>query len=673
MENYIVSARKYRPSTFESVVGQRALTTTLKNAIATRKLAHAYLFCGPRGVGKTTCARIFAKTINCMNLTAEGEACNECESCVSFNEQRSYNIHELDAASNNSVDDIRQLVEQVRIPPQIGKYKVYIIDEVHMLSTSAFNAFLKTLEEPPHHAIFILATTEKHKILPTILSRCQIYDFNRIGVEDTVEHLSYVAAKEGISAEPEALNVIALKADGGMRDALSIFDQVVSFTGGNITYQGVIENLNVLDYDYYFRLTDYLLSNNVSDALLLFNDVLNKGFDGGHFITGLSGHFRDLLVSRDAVTLPLLQVGASIRERYQAQAQKCPLPFLYRAMKLCNDCDLNYRASKNKRLLVELTLIQVAQLTAEGDDAGVGRSPKQQLKPVFSQAAPTASGRPKTASGRQTTTVESSVQVVSPQSQGASPSLAKATSGRSQADTASSQIVPEQSQATVSVSAERIKPSGSQNVTSAMKADALPSEKVSAAASSVEAPSKVYRTVAASSVDAGDSSVVKENRKVPRIKISTLGMSIKNPQREEPAPAAPADIRKVDSEPEEDFIFNERDLNYYWQEYAGSLPMEQVAIAKRMQVLRPVLLRNSTTFEVVVDNEIAAKDFTALIPELQTYLRGRLKNSKVVMKVRVSASTENVLPVGRVEKFQMMARKNQSLMQLKEEFGLELY
>lgn len=673
MENYIVSARKYRPSTFESVVGQRALTTTLKNAIATRKLAHAYLFCGPRGVGKTTCARIFAKTINCMNLTAEGEACNECESCVSFNEQRSYNIHELDAASNNSVDDIRQLVEQVRIPPQIGKYKVYIIDEVHMLSTSAFNAFLKTLEEPPHHAIFILATTEKHKILPTILSRCQIYDFNRIGVEDTVEHLSYVAAKEGISAEPEALNVIALKADGGMRDALSIFDQVVSFTGGNITYQGVIENLNVLDYDYYFRLTDYLLSNNVSDALLLFNDVLNKGFDGGHFITGLSGHFRDLLVSRDAVTLPLLQVGASIRERYQAQAQKCPLPFLYRAMKLCNDCDLNYRASKNKRLLVELTLIQVAQLTAEGDDAGVGRSPKQQLKPVFSQAAPTASGRPKTASGRQTTTVESSVQVVSPQSQGASPSLAKATSGRSQADTASSQIVPEQSQATVSVSAERIKPSGSQNATSAMKADALPSEKVSATASSVEAPSKVYRTVAASSVDAGDSSVVRENRKVPRMKISTLGMSIKNPQREEPAPAAPADIRKVDSEPEEDFIFNERDLNYYWQEYAGSLPMEQVAIAKRMQVLRPVLLRNSTTFEVVVDNEIAAKDFTALIPELQTYLRGRLKNSKVVMKVRVSASTENILPVGRVEKFQMMARKNQSLMQLKEEFGLELY
>ena len=408
MENYIVSARKYRPSTFESVVGQRALTTTLKNAIATQKLAHAYLFCGPRGVGKTTCARIFAKTINCMTPTADGEACNQCESCVAFNEQRSYNIHELDAASNNSVDDIRQLVEQVRIPPQIGKYKVYIIDEVHMLSASAFNAFLKTLEEPPRHAIFILATTEKHKILPTILSRCQIYDFNRISVEDTVNHLSYVASKEGISAEPEALNVIAMKADGGMRDALSIFDQVVSFTGGNITYKSVIDNLNVLDYEYYFRLTDCFLANKVSDALLLFNDVLNKGFDGSHFITGLSSHFRDLLVGKDPVTLPLLEVGASIRQRYQEQAQKCPLPFLYKAMKLCNECDLNYRISKNKRLLVELTLIQVAQLTTEGDDVNGGRSPKQTIKPVFSQPAAAQPSQVASASSVQQAPVHSS-------------------------------------------------------------------------------------------------------------------------------------------------------------------------------------------------------------------------------------------------------------------------
>ena len=363
MENYIVSARKYRPSTFESVVGQRALTTTLKNAIATQKLAHAYLFCGPRGVGKTTCARIFAKTINCMTPTTDGEACNECESCVAFNEQRSYNIHELDAASNNSVDDIRQLVEQVRIPPQIGKYKVYIIDEVHMLSASAFNAFLKTLEEPPRHAIFILATTEKHKILPTILSRCQIYDFNRISVEDTVNHLSYVAAKENITAEPEALNVIAMKADGGMRDALSIFDQVVSFTNGNITYQAVIDNLNVLDYEYYFRLTDAILSGNVRASLLILNEILGKGFDGQNIITGLAGHFRDLLVCRDESTLVLFEVGASIRERYKEMAKHCPDQLLFKAIELANACDLNYRASRNKRLLLELTLIQICQLT----------------------------------------------------------------------------------------------------------------------------------------------------------------------------------------------------------------------------------------------------------------------------------------------------------------------
>ena len=618
MENYIVSARKYRPSTFESVVGQRALTTTLKNAIATQKLAHAYLFCGPRGVGKTTCARIFAKTINCMTPTADGEACNQCESCVAFNEQRSYNIHELDAASNNSVDDIRQLVEQVRIPPQIGKYKVYIIDEVHMLSASAFNAFLKTLEEPPRHAIFILATTEKHKILPTILSRCQIYDFNRISVEDTVNHLSYVASKEGISAEPEALNVIAMKADGGMRDALSIFDQVVSFTGGNITYKSVIDNLNVLDYEYYFRLTDCFLANKVSDALLLFNDVLNKGFDGSHFITGLSSHFRDLLVGKDPVTLPLLEVGASIRQRYQEQARKCPLPFLYKAMKLCNECDLNYRISKNKRLLVELTLIQVAQLTTEGDDVSGGRSPKQTIKPVFSQPAAAQPSQVASASSVQQAPVHSSPASVT----------ANVTPNR---------------QPQMATTARPVSPSATNTTSSAP----LPG--------------------------AGIPSVAKEERKVPVMKMSSLGVSIKNPQRDQAAQnATVAHVPRV-QQPEQDSNFNERDLNYYWQEYAGQLPKEQVAIAKRMQVLRPVLLNNSTTFEIVVDNEIAAKDFTALIPELQDYLRVRLKNSKVVMTVRVSAPTETVRAVGRVEKFQMMSQKNQALMQLKEEFGLELY
>ena len=364
MDNYIVSARKYRPMTFNSVVGQRALTTTLKNAIMSGKLAHAYLFCGPRGVGKTTCARIFAKTINCLSPTPDGETCNRCESCVAFNEQRSFNIHELDAASNNSVDDIRSLIEQVRIPPQIGKYKVYIIDEVHMLSQAAFNAFLKTLEEPPHHAIFILATTEKHKILPTILSRCQIYDFSRITIKDTVEHLQYVADQEHVKAEPEALNVLAQKADGGMRDALSIFDQVVSFTGGNVTYKAVIENLNVLDYEYYFRLTDSILTNNVVEGLLILNEILSKGFDGNNVITGIASHFRDLLLCKDAKTAELFEVGASIRDRYIETAKKCTNEFLYKAIELVNESDLNYKYSRNKRLLSDLTIIRLCQLSS---------------------------------------------------------------------------------------------------------------------------------------------------------------------------------------------------------------------------------------------------------------------------------------------------------------------
>jgi DNA polymerase-3 subunit gamma/tau len=363
MENYLVSARKYRPDTFQSVVGQSALTTTLKNAIKNKQLAHAYLFCGPRGVGKTTCARIFAKTINCSNPKADGEACNECESCKSFIDQRSLNIFELDAASNNSVDDIRSLVDQVRIPPQLGQYKVYIIDEVHMLSASAFNAFLKTLEEPPHHAIFILATTEKHKIIPTILSRCQIHDFNRISIHDIVGYLQHVASSENVSAEDEALNIIAMKADGGMRDALSIFDQVSSYGNGTITYQNVIDNLNVLDYDYYFKLTEALLKGDVSTALLIFNDILNNGFEGQHFITGMSAHFRDLMVCKDPATLVLLEVGAGIRNKYQEQATLCTNPFLYAAIKLANDTDLAYKESKNKRLLIELALIRIAQLS----------------------------------------------------------------------------------------------------------------------------------------------------------------------------------------------------------------------------------------------------------------------------------------------------------------------
>ncbi len=379
MENFIVSARKYRPSTFDTVVGQGSITATLKNAIKNNQLAQAYLFCGPRGVGKTTCARIFAKTINCLNLTPDLEACNECESCKAFNENRSYNIHELDAASNNSVDDIRQLIDKVRIPPQIGKYSIYIVDEVHMLSTAAFNAFLKTLEEPPAHAKFILATTEKHKILPTILSRCQIFDFNRMKVENIVGHLQNLAQKEGIDADPNGLNVIAQKADGGMRDALSFFDQIVSFSGKKFTYQDVINNLNVLDYEYYFRLVDFFKKGDVVDSLLIFNEILNKGFDAHHFVTGLSQHLRDIMVCRDVSTLQLLEVGADIKERYKTQAQEVTLPFLYNALNITNRCDLDYRDSKNKRLLVELMLMQLCNINQSLTAA------PQQAQPVLTQ------------------------------------------------------------------------------------------------------------------------------------------------------------------------------------------------------------------------------------------------------------------------------------------------
>ena len=384
MEEYIVSARKYRPMSFDTVVGQQALTTTLKNAVKSGKLAHAYLFCGPRGVGKTTCARIFAKAINCMAPTADGEACGQCESCQAFNEQRSFNIFELDAASNNSVEHIKTLMEQTRIPPQVGKYKVFIIDEVHMLSTAAFNAFLKTLEEPPAHVIFILATTEKHKILPTILSRCQIYDFERMTVRNTIEHLKSVAEKEGISFEEQALAVIAEKADGGMRDALSIFDQAASFCQGNITYQKVIEDLNVLDLEYYFQIVDLANQNKVADIMVLLNQVINKGFDGGLLIQGLAKHVRNVLMAKDPQTLPLLEVSDQQRQRYQQQAAQCDTRMLYESLRIMNRCDINYRQSSNKRLLVELTLIEMAQITQPDEGPSAGRRPRR-LKTLFKQ------------------------------------------------------------------------------------------------------------------------------------------------------------------------------------------------------------------------------------------------------------------------------------------------
>ena len=431
---YIVSARKYRPSSFDAVVGQQALTTTLKNAVASGKLAHAYLFCGPRGVGKTTCARIFAKVINCTNPTADGDACGECESCKAFAEQRSLNIFELDAASNNGVEHIKNLMEQTRVPPQVGKYKVFIIDEVHMLSSSAFNAFLKTLEEPPAHVVFILATTEKHKILPTILSRCQVYDFERMTVPNIIAHLKHVADDQGITYEEEALNLIAEKADGGMRDALSIFDQAASFCQGNITYAKVLEDLNVLDVDNYFKALDLALECKVTEEMLLLNGVMEKGFDGGHFITGLASHVRNVLMAADASTLKLIETSDALRQRYAEQAKKCPVKFLYSALKILNECDVKYRQSSNKRLLVELTLIEVAQIQ-QPDDDGVGRGPKKKLKSLFknimaavqSNPAPRVAGTVRPVMSGTGQKSQTNPSVATPKADAAKPSTPKVT------------------------------------------------------------------------------------------------------------------------------------------------------------------------------------------------------------------------------------------------------
>ena len=526
MDNYIVSARKYRPSTFRSVVGQKALTQTLKNAIDSKKLAHAYLFCGPRGVGKTSCARIFAKTINCFHPTESGEACNECESCRAFNEQRSYNIIELDAASNNSVDDIRTLIDQVRIPPQVGQYKVFIIDEVHMLSAAAFNAFLKTLEEPPHHAIFILATTEKHKILPTILSRCQVYDFQRITTADIAEHLQYVASQEGITAEPEALDIIAQKADGGMRDALSIFDQVVSFTGGHITYKAVIENLNVLDYEYYFRLVDAFLQGNVPQALLIFKEVRDHGFEGQFFIGGLSRHLRDLLVSKDPSTLPLLEVSASVAQRYGEQAQKCSLAFLYRAMELSNRCDLDYRISNNKQFLVELTLIQICQI----------------IHPVGS------------------TPQEPPLQKINPPTLGSVPQPAPAAQPQPQTRPASQPQAPHQPQANQPQVQAQPAP---QTATAEPQATYRPA--------TIRPTAPTHKPAAAAPAA--------QSRKAAPVRISI---------HQKPAEAAPAE-QAAAAQAVLDTPFTEEALNTAWLAYTQTIPTE-VVLVNTMQSCRPKLL-----------------------------------------------------------------------------------
>lgn len=609
MEEYIVSARKYRPTTFNSVVGQGALTTTLKNAIHTGKLAHAYLFCGPRGVGKTTCARIFAKTINCLNPKPNGDACEECESCKAFNEQRSFNIHELDAASNNSVDDIRSLIEEVRIPPQVGKYKVFIIDEVHMLSASAFNAFLKTLEEPPRHAIFILATTEKHKILPTILSRCQIYDFNRMSVSDIVQHLEDIAQKENVEAEPEALNVIAQKADGGMRDALSIFDQVVSFTAGHLTYDKVIQNLNVLDYEYYFKVVDGFLENKVSELMLLFNDILNKGFQGDHFITGLAKHLRDLMVSRDPVTLPLLEVGDSVKKRYQEQAARCTQSFLYQAMKLCNDCDLSYKASKNKRLLVELTLIQCAQLTQASDEPVGGLRPTKILKPIFDQ-------QPSTAVKKQNN-VATNIQKEETSSQTTSPAA--------NSDNPAVDLLPE---------------SGIQQLLAR-----------------ASGPTKMKLTLKGGKT--GGLSIreaLSGNANKPEPEIS---------KEQQEANAAAERLQKMNNPA------TEENLRFYWMEFLQSLPQEEAATRGRMELMHPVLV-DAETFEIVVGNKQVERDMKMVKPRIEKHMREGIGNARLCMRIRVASEKEARKYMSSHERFEAMCERNPALLKLKNELGMRV-
>ena len=576
MEEYIVSARKYRPMSFDSVVGQNALTTTLRNAVKSGKLAHAYLFCGPRGVGKTTCARIFAKAINCLNPTADGEACGQCESCRAFNEQRSYNIFELDAASNNSVENIKQIMEQTRIPPQVGRYKVFIIDEVHMLSTAAFNAFLKTLEEPPAHVIFILATTEKHKILPTILSRCQIYDFERMTVENTIAHLKHVADKEGIKYEEEALGIIAEKADGGMRDALSIFDQAASFCQGNITYQKVIEDLNELDADNYFRIVDLAMENKVSDIMLLLNSIIEKGFDGGNLINGLASHVRNVLMAKDASTLTLLEVSKQQRDKYAEQAQRCPTRFLYTALKIMNQCDLNYRQSSNKRLLVELTLIQVAQITQPEDTAdGAGRSPKR-LKSLFIHL---------------TTARNTAAQQV------ATPGK-NLGYGTNKTDTAAISVVS--------------------NDTEAL------SQAMTAAANTI--------TSAASLASAQT-----DNKPKPKaIKLSGLGITFQSLKRKQEA-AVKQEAEITNKEENEEFT--QELLELQWLSMCNRMPQKMIALASRMKNVKPHI-SNFPEIEIVVDNQILLDQINEIKGRIRVTLAKALHNGSVNLTLRLAEAEE---------------------------------
>ena len=618
MEEYIVSARKYRPMTFDTVVGQGALTTTLKNAVKSGKLAHAYLFCGPRGVGKTTCARIFAKAINCEHPREDGEACNECESCKAFNEQRSYNIFELDAASNNGVDQIKTLMEQTRIPPQVGKYKVFIIDEVHMLSAAAFNAFLKTLEEPPSHVIFILATTEKHKILPTILSRCQIYDFERMSVANTIAHLKMVAEKEGVKYEEPALAVIAEKADGGMRDALSIFDQAASFCQGDITYQKVIEDLNVLDSDNYFKLVDLAIENKISQMMVVLDGILNKGFDGGNMIQGLAQHVRNVMMAKDPQTLPLLEASDEQKTKYAEQAKKAPTPFLYKALKLMNECDVHYRQSSNKRLLVELTLIQIGQITQPEDQdvPSAGRTPHR-LKSLFQKI----------------------IAQLKPAAQGAG-------AGQESGSTVSS----------------------------------LQGEAASAAAATAAPTSYASASSAASGASTASAPAARIKKKLSQVNLSGIGMSFANLKKSEETAKRiynPIDQLKDDSAAVKqaatstDVEFTQEQVEGQWM--GMCLRMQNVkdliGLANRMKAIVPTITQYPN-IEVVIDNQLLLNDILNIKGRiLQTFKIG-LGNQSVNINYRLAEADEVTKVLSKRELLENLMKENPSIAKLTQDLKL---
>ena len=621
MDSFIVSARKYRPRHFDDVIGQQAIANTLKRAIVNHKLAGAYLFCGPRGVGKTTCARIFAKAINCLNPRQDGEACDECESCKSFDDGRSVNVQELNAAANNSVEEIRAIIDQVRIPPQLGNYKVIILDEVHMLSTSASNALLKTLEEPPSYVIFILATTEKQKILPTILSRCQIFDFNRMEIENIIMELKMEAEKEGIEYDDAALNLIAQKADGGMRDALSIFDQVTSFSGGKITHENVSLCLNVLDYDYYFRMTDYMLQHDVSNAMLLFNEVVTKGFNGFVFISGLASHFRDLLMSKHEETSMLLDVSHDIRSRYVEQAQKCPAPFLYKAMSMCDRCGNEYKTSYNKRLSVEITLIEVSQIGTENesDDVGSGRRPERQLKPIFK-----ATNKPVQPTAKQ---------VSQPKESG----LAKKNDEESPTSPARAEEAPKAYET---------------------KKTVLKSIKVDSSLILKQADSILINQISGTA-KAQPSEVNQENE-------------ISNSEQQ--LAETGTETKDAGENYEEQIgtdTYTDTELNMFWITFSENLPREQRDIQGRMQgmVLHSDGVGNVT---IAVNSKEVSKLMKPIVPDVEAYLQKKLNNRQIRVSFVIKPDEEQKVTYTPQQLYKQMLKENSALKALNNQLGLKI-